>query len=153
MLMRTILTGGAFLVACMLLVASVATTAVASEGRAPDATDPLAVVEQFLLARDLGDAWGATAWSTTTWSTTTWGTATWSTTSWSTSSWSTSSATTSSATSSATSARSSTWRCLLFVIGWCFLFVGSLAWWMRGTRWRRACRWSSWRSLKAEESN
>ena len=62
MLMRTILTGSAFLVACILLVASVATTAVASEGRTPDATDPLAVVEQFLLARDVGDAWGATAW-------------------------------------------------------------------------------------------
>src|SRR6187431_1022394 len=62
MLTRTILIGRTLLAMCILLAAGVATTAVAADAQPPEANDPLAVVEEFLLARGMGDAWGATAW-------------------------------------------------------------------------------------------
>ena len=53
--MRTTLAAAALCAALILLAAG----AVAADGQQPEPTDPVAVVESFLLARDMRDAWGA----------------------------------------------------------------------------------------------
>jgi hypothetical protein len=60
--MRTMFTATAPLAACVLLAAGVATTTLAADGQPPEPTEPLAVVENFLLARDMRDPWGAAGW-------------------------------------------------------------------------------------------
>jgi hypothetical protein len=50
------------LAACMLLAAGVATIALAADGQQPATTEPLVVVENFLLARDRYDPVGAAVW-------------------------------------------------------------------------------------------
>jgi hypothetical protein len=45
-----------------LLAAGVATTTLAADGQPPEPTEPLVVVENYLLARDMRDAWGAAIW-------------------------------------------------------------------------------------------
>jgi hypothetical protein len=59
---RAMLTATAPLAACVLLAAGVATTTLAADGQPPEPAEPLAVVESFLLARDMRDAWGAAIW-------------------------------------------------------------------------------------------
>ena len=62
MSMRTMLAAAALCAALLLLAAGTATNAVAAGGQQPEPTDPLAVVENFLLARDMRDIGGAAIW-------------------------------------------------------------------------------------------
>jgi hypothetical protein len=57
-----VLTTAARLVACMLLAAAATPGAFAAHGQQPEPADPLAVVENFLLARDMRDPAGAAVW-------------------------------------------------------------------------------------------
>src|SRR4051794_38268546 len=52
----------ALLVAAILTTSASVASAHESSGQPPDQTEPLVVVESFLLARGAQDQWGATAW-------------------------------------------------------------------------------------------